>query len=203
MDPLLVVMSVIWREDWLCFASAWVYGVLARDPEKGRTFVKLCDAEGAIDVYLARWCVQQDEGADASVLSLENMPSSRHITRQPETKHIILQRFKRPQVASGAGDSAAWGPRNHMSGICSIPLQAPPEPEGNFNLNLASRVFGVKGEGALVGVEAPECKHKRSRVVESAIEKPQAEAAELAPAEVLPLSLWGVGKSNVEEVGAC
>jgi hypothetical protein len=55
----------------------------------------MVDLEGRIDLYLASWRVLKAEGAVVSVLSLEKLPFSRHLTRRPGHVHRVLSVFQR------------------------------------------------------------------------------------------------------------
>lgn len=66
---------------------------------------QLCDRQGVVDVYIARWQAAGMGGVDAWELSLERAPISCHLTRRPDTIHRIVDAFQ--QRIRGASLSGA------------------------------------------------------------------------------------------------
>lgn len=60
-----------------------------------RQHPQVCSIDDSIDLHIIRWRTSRVGGAEASVLSLEKTPRSRHLTLQPQRLHRNVIAFQR------------------------------------------------------------------------------------------------------------
>jgi hypothetical protein len=60
-----------------------------------RQHPQVCSIDNSIDLHIIRWRTSRVGGAEASVLSLEKTPRSRHLTLQPQRLHRNVIAFQR------------------------------------------------------------------------------------------------------------
>lgn len=106
--PIMALAGLVAPEDRELWFEAALFGLAPVSPVY-TTFVKVASRELEVELYILRSTCASLEGAGGrtTVLTLETVPTSKHITRRPGHRHKLLDVFRqrRPQGETSSSSS--------------------------------------------------------------------------------------------------